>query len=282
MVSNINTNLVNSEDRRTAEAFATSWNNLPKGSVYTLEQIEDWFAPIGKKEVEGRTVLELGCGNGSLLSYLPKWKPEYIEGVDLGSSILSCTSNMFQTGFQNFKVTKADLVHFESDGFDLVYSIGVLHHLKEPFAGFKAVLRNTKPGGIFHCWVYAQEGNKIIIYLVDPIRKIASKFPWWVIKYLIATPLAVPFFFYAKILSKWKILKRLPLYEYSSWISKREFAFFRHVAFDQLVTPQTIYISKETIEIWLNEFEEIAEDSTYIILRNGNSWKFGGRKRKQQ
>ena len=33
-------------DDRNAAAFATSWNNLPAGSVYTREQVEDWFAPL--------------------------------------------------------------------------------------------------------------------------------------------------------------------------------------------------------------------------------------------
>ena len=276
MSSSIRTIPVHSVDKATADAFATSWNNLPEGSVYTVDQIEDWFSPIGKRDVEDKTVLELGCGNGSLLSHLPKWRPQYLEGVDLGDSIVSCKRNMHETGFQSFKVTQADLIDFDSEGFDVVYSIGVLHHLKEPVAGFKSVLRNTKPGGKFHCWVYAREGNEIIIHFVDPIRKIASKLPWWVTKYMIAMPLVVPFYFYAKIISKLKIFNSLPLYEYSCWISSREFGFFRHVAFDQLVTPQTTYLSKETIEKWLSESEEIAENTTYIIRRNGNSWKFGG------
>src|SRR5436190_13442015 len=147
MSSEVRTIHVHSVDKATADAFATSWNNLPEGSVYSRDQIEDWFAPIGKSDVKDKTVLELGCGNGSLLAHLPSWRPQYIEGVDLGDSILSCKANMHHTGFQSFRVTQADMTDFESEGFDLVYSIGVLHHLKRPFDGFKSVLRNTKPGG---------------------------------------------------------------------------------------------------------------------------------------
>lgn len=268
-----------SKDEKTAAAFATSWNNLPGGSVYNFEQFEDWLAPVGKADVEGKNVLELGCGNGSLMFHFPKWNPAYLEGVDLGESVLSCRKNMEATGFSNYKVTKFDLTKFESDGFDVVYSVGVIHHLKNPVEGFKSVLKNTKPGGKFHCWVYAEEGNKVVIHLVDPIRKVVSNFPWQVTKYLVATPLVVPYYFYAKLVSKFEAFKNFPLYEYSKWIATREFSFFRHVAFDQLVTPQTAYISKETITKWLNESDEIEKNSTYIIFRNGNSWKFGGVKK---
>jgi hypothetical protein len=73
----------------------------------------------------------------------------------------------------------------------------------------------------------------------------------------------------------------LPLYEYSLWIAQREFAFFRHVAFDQLVTPRTVYLDRRTLEAWLAENERIAPGSTYVTMRNANSWKFGGRAREE-
>jgi SAM-dependent methyltransferase len=207
------------------------------------------------------------------------WNPSYLEGVDLGDSVLSAEHNLKSTAFANWKVTKADLTEYRSDGFDVVYCIGVLHHLKDPTRGLDAVIRNTKPGGRFHAWVYAREGNGGVIWIVDPIRKIASRLPWWLTKYVIATPLVIPFYIYSKTLAwlqRWYMLEWLPLYRYALWISPREFAFFRHVAFDQLVTPQTAYISKSTIEAWLKSNAVIDPRSTYIIMRNGNSWKFGG------
>jgi SAM-dependent methyltransferase len=265
-------------DEDTANAFATSWNNLPAGSVYTDDQFSDWFEPIRREDVENKKVLELGCGNGSLLVHMAKWNPAQLIGVDLGESVKSATSNMQRTGFANYDVRKADLTEFSSDGFDIVYSIGVLHHLKEPFAGFQSVLRNTRDDGRFHCWVYAKEGNAVISLLVEPIRKVVSNFPWWITKYLVATPLSFVYFLYAHFIV-WARLSFMPLYEYSKWICKRDFLFFRHVAFDQLVTPQTTFIDRGTIVNWLNSDGAIDPLTTYIIFRNGNSWKFGGRKR---
>jgi len=269
------------DDLNTAKAFANSWNHLPSGSVYTREQFAEWLEPVTPEAIAGQAVLELGCGNGSLLVHMAAWQPRQLVGVDLGSSVLSAQRNLAATGHPDWRIIQADLVDFESKGFDFVYSIGVLHHLQQPGAGFAAVLRNVKPGGRFHCWVYAREGNGIIIWVVDPIRRVASRLPWWVTKYLIATPLVAPYFLYARLLAalpRWHWLRPMPLYEYSLWIARREFTFFRHVAFDQLVTPQTRYLARGTIAEWLRN-ERIVDGTSYLIFRNGNSWKFGGRVR---
>lgn len=51
-------------DQRTADAFATSWNNLPAGSVYTREQYADWLVFHGLRltDIENERCW-LGAGN---------------------------------------------------------------------------------------------------------------------------------------------------------------------------------------------------------------------------
>lgn len=273
-----------SRDVSTAQAFSTSWNNLPGGSVYSPDQFADWMTPLGPKDFCGQKVLELGCGNASLMVHAAAWEPARLVGVDLGESVLSARANM-QGRAVDWEVLQGDLVEFESDKFDVAYCIGVLHHLKRPQAGFDAVVRNTRPGGRFHCWVYAREGNGPVRLVVEPVRRVACHLPWWITKFFVATPLVVPYFLYAKSLA-WltrggsgglaRVLRALPLFDYSMWIAQRDFAFFRHVAFDQLVTPQTRYISREEVESWMDANPAVEKGSTYIIMRNGNSWKFGG------
>ena len=269
-----------SRDESTAKAFASSWNTLPPGSVYSPAQFEEWLLPLTSADICSREILELGCGNASLLVHLVDWCPRRVVGVDLGDSVLTAARNLETTGFEDHEVVRGDLVTFTSEGFDVVLCIGVLHHLVNPRLGFWSVLRNTKPGGRFHCWVYAREGNSVVLFLVEPLRRLTSRLPWWITKYLFATPLAVPFFIYSKLLAKvpgWVMVKRMPLYHYSRWIAQRSFAFFRHVAFDQLVTPRTVFIDRATIDRWLEEYsDEIDPGSIYVHFRNGNSWKIGG------
>jgi len=276
-------------DAPTAQAFARSWNTVGEGSVYTRAQFDDWLAPVDPRTLQGQTVLELGFGNGSLLLHAAAYGPSRLCGIELGDTLAQTRRNLRHVPAQVLDLRQGDLTTADLGLFDFVYCIGVLHHLEHPEAGFEAVLRHTRPGGRFHCWVYAEEGNAAVIRVVDPIRRVACRLPWWVTKYAVALPLAVPFYSYAKTVralvehggpALQNALRALPLVDYSRWVARRDFAFFHHVAFDQLVTPRTRYIPRSVVERWLTD-SRIERASVYVELRNGNSWKFGGRRSAQ-
>jgi SAM-dependent methyltransferase len=263
-------------DERTAAAFADSWNHI--GSVYTRAQFDDWMAPLTAANFANHDVLELGFGNGSLLAHAGTLRPRRLAGVELGDTGEQTARNLAHLPAGLAELHRGDLTTADVGRFDLVYCIGVLHHLAEPRRGFESVLRHTRPGGRFHCWVYAHEGNAIVRGFVDPIRSIASRLPWRVTKYAIALPLVAPYFLYAKLARLVPFLTRhLPLGRYTLWIAREPFRFFHHVAFDQLVTPRTVYLRRAQIEEWLRD-ERIDPSTVYLIFRNGNSWKFGGRR----
>ena len=263
-------------DVSTASAFAQSWNRI--GSVYSREQFLEWMEPLTPDDFAGADVLELGFGNGSLLAHAGTLRPKRLAGIELGDTIERTRRNLAHLPDGVVELHRGDLTTANLGEFDVVYCIGVLHHLEQPSRGFDAVVRHTRPGGRFHCWVYAHEGNAVVRTLVEPIRRVASRLPWWLTKYAIALPLIVPFFLYAKIVRHWSFAKRLPLGGYATWIGRERFPFFHHVAFDQLVTPRTTYLRRESIDAWLRD-PRVDPTSTYVIFRNGNSWKFGGRRR---
>jgi hypothetical protein len=91
--------------------------------------------------------------------------------------------------------------------------------------------------------------------IVEPIRHVASRLPWWLNKYGIATPLAAPYFVYAKGLR----------------------AITRRFGASRALTPQTRFIARHELEAWLAVRKRVDASSVYVIARNGNSWKFGGR-----
>ena len=268
-------------DLETSKKFSNSWNNVYNPSVYTYEQVTEWISPWKVSELEGQSVLELGCGCGAILYHLQNISSIRLSGIDLGSSVTTARKLLHE----DVNIIQADLTDHKKvlsllGKFDRCYCIGVLHHLSEPQKGFESLLKLTKPGGYFHAWVYAYEGNWVVRIFVEPLRIIVNQLPWWINKFFIALPLSIPFYFYGKLCS---LLKKfgfsnlhIPLFDYMLWISKRDFRFHHHVAFDQLVTPTTHYIKRGRIEKWL-EHPQIDPNSIYIKFRNGNGWKFGGR-----
>src|SRR2546430_917153 len=57
------------------------------------------------------------------------------------------------------------------------YSIGLLHGLPEPEAGYGALAPLIAPGGRFVEWRYAREGNGWVLALVDPVGRLTSRLP---------------------------------------------------------------------------------------------------------
>jgi SAM-dependent methyltransferase len=269
------------KDQETADKFANSWNNVYDPSVYTRDQFLDWVAPWTPEAIKGTSVMELGCGSGALLYHMAACEPSQLNAVDLGSSVETAKSLLGnQARIEVGDITQAEELKERFGLQDHVYSIGVLHHLTVPEEGVETLKAMTQPGGDFHGWVYAREGNAVVRWLVDPLRKLVNHFPWWMNKWLVAFPLTLPFFLYSKscrLLSKVFGEKfPLPLFSYMLWIGQRGLDFHHHVAFDQLVTPMTHYIDRQRIERWLAD-DRVEPGSSYIIFRNGNSWKFGGK-----
>jgi SAM-dependent methyltransferase len=267
-------------DSRTAECFSNSWNNVFNPSVYTFEQFKDWISPWDPEEMNDCSIIELGVGSGALLYHFTKFNTKSLTGIDLGSSVRTAKHLLGKKAkILQRDATDSISLFKELGAFDRTYCIGVLHHLNNPEEGVETLIKLTKPGGKFHGWVYASEGNFLIRILVDPIRNFSNKLNWKITKYCIAMPLSIPFYIYSKFCLFFftfsKINLPVPLFKYMLWVGKRGFKFHHHVAFDQLVTPVTHYITRNRINSWLDD-PRIDPSSKYIIFRNGNSWKFGG------
>ena len=61
------------------------------------------------------------------------------------------------------------------EGFDLVVSFGVLHHIPEPRPVVEAAWRALRPGGRLAVWLYGHEGNETYLALVEPLRAVTTR-----------------------------------------------------------------------------------------------------------
>ena len=58
------------------------------------------------------------------------------------------------------------------DQFDIVFSIGVIHHLEYPEKALAAMTDAAKPGGKVLIWVYGLENNRWLVNMLNPLRRV--------------------------------------------------------------------------------------------------------------
>jgi len=98
-------------------------------------EAHDQLNEIFKSElpcVEGKKILDLGCGLGKMSVYLSKQGAE-VTGIDIGDKLIESAKRLAVHNQVNCKFVIADSAHlpFEKEKFDIVICLGVLHHLKQ-------------------------------------------------------------------------------------------------------------------------------------------------------
>lgn len=134
----------------------------------------DHFAP-------DRVVLDAGCGAGRWACEVAARGPRVIA-VDLGLSVEIARVNAGET--TRIACVQADLlnVSLAASSVDWAYSLGVLHHLRDPDRALRQVARAVRPGGTVLVYVYYaldQRGRafRLAFRIVDAVRRVTSRLP---------------------------------------------------------------------------------------------------------
>ena len=95
--------------------------------------------------------------------------------VDLSlTSLCYAKRKTRELGLNNVEYAQADILQLASIGrtFDLIEASGVLHHLADPFAGWRLLLSLLQPGGFMRLGLYSKLARQD---LVDARRFIADR-----------------------------------------------------------------------------------------------------------
>jgi SAM-dependent methyltransferase len=101
-------------------------------------------------------VLDLGCGTGQMTIFLANGSRQVV-GADLTrASLALATDAARRFGVKGTLFVETDLRRpcFAEGRFDVVLSLGVLHHTPDPRAAFAAVARLVRPGGVVVVGLY--------------------------------------------------------------------------------------------------------------------------------
>jgi SAM-dependent methyltransferase len=105
-------------------------------------------------------VLIAGCGTGqhAIASALGYGSKAAILGIDLSPTSLSYAARMTKTfAVRNLTLAQGDILDIASlnQSFDIIESIGVLHHTADPVESWRRLLGVLKPGGLMAVGVYS-------------------------------------------------------------------------------------------------------------------------------
>ncbi|HEY7786010.1 MAG TPA: methyltransferase domain-containing protein [Pyrinomonadaceae bacterium] len=265
----------------TAENFGWQWQHFTQTDTYYDDQFLGWIAPVTPDFFRGKVVLEGGCGKGRHTQLAARWDAKEVVGVDLSSAVE--TAFAATRDLDNVHIIQADIYNLPLKRvFDYAFSVGVLHHMPEPFAGFRSLAGKVKKGGHLSAWVYGAENNRWITSFVDPLReRFTSRMKKPVLLQLSKIPTAFLFLATKLIYGPLNrsdagsgLAKQLFYNDYLNAISKFGWREHHTIVFDHLVAPTSHYIPRKDFAEWWKALD--AED-VRIEWHNKNSWRGFGR-----
>ncbi|HKD38421.1 MAG TPA: class I SAM-dependent methyltransferase [Pirellulales bacterium] len=114
-------------------------------------------------------IVDVGCGTGENTVGLAKlFRNAEIVGVDINPASLNLATKLAERTDSPVRFIQCDItgnmveaVTSTARGqFDVVFSMGVLHHLAEPRAGFLVVRELVKSDGMLFCFLYSRPGRR--------------------------------------------------------------------------------------------------------------------------
>src|SRR5262245_51807964 len=102
----------------------------------------------GYSKSAGVSVLDVGCGNGYVLSHYARHGAR-VSGVDITPTAVQLSQRRFElAGLEGrFDVIDGERLPYPDGAFDVVCSMGVLHHVSDPAPLVDEIYRVLKPGG---------------------------------------------------------------------------------------------------------------------------------------
>jgi SAM-dependent methyltransferase/uncharacterized protein YbaR (Trm112 family) len=175
-------------DSRTQAAFGFEWLRYPVTS-----EAEDQFTLVGLTGIEpafyqrvkfrnlfahmpadadlaaastsslaGKRVMEAGCGMGKYVRVVARAGARLAVGLDASESVRRAAA--VNRDLRNALIVRGDIFRPPlKGGFDLAYSVGVLHHTPDAHQAFLSTARLVRPGGEMAVWLYP--------HARDPLRQ---------------------------------------------------------------------------------------------------------------
>ncbi len=134
--------------------FFSEYKSMRDGKINANELIE---IPIMKQmlpELEGKTILDLGCGEGGMSQYFAEKGAKKVVGIDVSSNMIASAN--VQNKYPNVQYLQLAMEELPAitDKFDIVFSSLAFHYIKDFDLLIKNISNLLNPNGIL---IFSQE-----------------------------------------------------------------------------------------------------------------------------
>ena len=128
--------------------------------------------------ISAPNILIAGCGTGQhSIGTAKRFKNSNIIAVDLSlSSLAYAERKTKEFGIKNVKYMQADVLNLGklNKKFDIIESVGVLHHMNDPMAGWNVLTSLLKAGGLMRIGLYSDISRTPIVNVRKNIDSLNS------------------------------------------------------------------------------------------------------------
>ncbi|HEU4690273.1 MAG TPA: class I SAM-dependent methyltransferase [Vicinamibacterales bacterium] len=158
---------------QTIDDFGEQWTQFQhnEGFYGSNALFEDIVGPLlTPEDLRGCRVAEIGSGTGRIVQMLMRAGARHVVAIEPSRAFDVLQKNVERYGDAvECLCTTGENIPADRE-FDLVLSIGVLHHIPDPGPVVRAVHRALRPGGRILVWLYGREGNQLYLALAQPLR----------------------------------------------------------------------------------------------------------------
>ncbi len=249
------------------ERFGYEWDAYSTISPEYEEQFRRWLPFYAPADWAGKCFIDVGCGMGRNSYWPMRYGAAAGYAVDVDDrSLAAARRNLAE--FPSLEVRKCSAYDLPwHDTADIVFSIGVIHHLEFPGCALAAMRRAAKPGAEVAIWVYARENNGWLLWALNPARKLLfSRMPIAWVHAFSVIPAAM----------LWLLLRiGLNRTEYFRLLRRFGFAHLRSIVFDQMLPRIAHYWSRSEV---IRLTRDAGLQDVEIAWVNQMSWAARGKK----
>lgn len=243
------------------DRFGYEWQTYSEILPDHEEQFRRWTPHLPPEEWVGKSFLDVGCGMGRNSFWPMSYGAREGWAVDIDErSLAQARRNLSRFPAAHVLQASAYDLPF-ADHFDIVFSIGVIHHLEQPQKAIAGMVRAVRPGGRVLIWVYGREGNRWLLPILDPLRRVLlSRMPIGILHHLALYPAIMLWF-----------LLRLGVRrnEYFRMLAGFRFGHLRSIVFDQMLPRIAHYWPRQSVRELM---EKAGLSDVRLASVNGMSW----------